>query len=159
MSSVLGVGAKEWIYMHFLYLYMHARLCTNHWPGKQMQAVECLRVKLQSDTILSIVTLPASFCLSSLLSPSGSLSFFFPPSVPLGNSSLIKKKKWVWPQINPSAYLSDPRGGKKSSPQPQTLTSGYCWQLQINWHVISKLPDATPDLPVRVAKYRKETDN
>lgn len=43
-----------------------------------MQAVAGLRVKLQPNTILSMVTLPASLCLFSPLSFCSALFFFLP---------------------------------------------------------------------------------
>lgn len=84
-----------------------------HRRGKQMQDVAGLRVKLQHNAILSMVTLPASVC--SVLSPSAALSLF--SSLPLFLLATAHwLKKWAWPQINPSAYLSDPSG--ETSPPP-----------------------------------------
>lgn len=57
---------------------------------------------------VSVWTAPTpSFFPSLSLVPSVSLSFH--QYIPLGNGLLIKK--WTWPQINPSAYLSDPCRG------------------------------------------------
>lgn len=80
-------GWSKGVHVYACPVFVYAK----HRRGKQMQAVAGLRVKLQPNTILSMVTLPASLCLFSPLSFCSALFFFFPPSIPLGNSSLIKK--------------------------------------------------------------------
>lgn len=80
-------GWSKGVHVYACPVFVYAK----HRRGKQMQAVAGLRVKLQRNTILSMVTLPAFLCLFSPLSFCSALSFFFPPSIPLGNSSLIKK--------------------------------------------------------------------
>lgn len=90
---------------------MHAGQRGEHWQRKQIKAVAGLRVRLHGNTISSALTLPPSLCLSGPpplpSSSSIALSFSFHPSVPLGNSLLIKKMGLtpskpfclsVWPQ-------------------------------------------------------------
>lgn len=104
-----------------LYLYMHAGQCGERWQRKQIQAVAGLRVKLHGNTISSALTLLLSLCLSGLPSLSSLPSLSLSPSIPLFLlATACWLKKWAWPQINPSAYLSDPSSG--TSPPAATNT-------------------------------------
>lgn len=90
------------------------------WQRKQTHAVAGLRVKLHGNTISSSSDAsPLSVCPVYPYSlPSLSLS----PSIPLYllAAACWLKKKLAWPQVNPSAYLSDPSKG--TSPPAATNT-------------------------------------
>lgn len=102
---------------------MHAGQRGEHWQRKQIKAVAGLRVRLHGNTISSALTLPPSLCLSGLppLSPPLPLSLSRSPSIPLFLlATACWLKKWAWPWVNPSAYLSDPSRG--TSPPAVTNT-------------------------------------
>lgn len=97
---------------------MHAGRHGEHWQRKQIQAVGSLRVKLHGNTISSALMLPLSFCLFGLPTL---ISLSLSPSIPVFLlATACWLEKWAWPQVNPSAYLSDPSRG--TSPPAATNT-------------------------------------
>lgn len=102
-----------------LYLCMQAGNHGARRKRKQTQVVAGLRVKLYGNTISSGLTLPSS--LSGQSTPTTPLLLSLSASIPpflLATARWLKK--WAWPQVNPSVYLSDP-SRRTSLLQPWTL--------------------------------------